>query len=162
MIVSRSEKTEEAFVKFTDMLKYMYNNPTEEKIGLEKELEYIDNYIGFQELRHNGHTKVEWTCSVDNSSLQIPPMLLITFVENAFKYGSSSSRDCTIEINAEMRQGRFLFETRNRIMHSPKDGRHGIGIENCRSRLDLLYPERYELEVSRTDDVFNVRLMIDL
>ena len=162
MIVSRSEKTEEAFVKFTDMLKYMYNNPTEEKIGLEKELEYIDNYIGFQELRHNGHTKVEWTCSVDNSSLQIPPMLLITFVENAFKYGSSSSRDCTIGINAEMQQGRFLFETRNRIMHSPKDGRHGIGIENCRSRLDLLYPGKYELEVSQPDDMFNVRLMIDL
>lgn len=161
MIVSRSEKTEEAFIKFTDMLKYVYNNPTEDKISVEKEMEYIGNYIEFQELRHNGHTKVEWTCSMEDPSAQIPPMLLITFVENAFKYGSSSSRDCKIGIKADVSDGKLIFETQNRIMKRP-EGSSGIGIENCRGRLELLYPGRYSLEVIEKDDMFNVRLVIEL
>ena len=162
MIVSRSEKAEEAFVKFTDMLKYMYDNPTAEKISLEKEMEYIDNYVEFQELRHNGHTKVEWVCSIENPTLLIPPMLLITFVENAFKYGSSSSRDCTISIRASEHDGRLLFETENRIMKRPSESQKGIGLENCRNRLELLYPGRYELSISENEDIYKVRLMIEL
>jgi len=162
MIVSRSDKTEEAFVKFTDMLKYMYDNPTVEKISLEKEMEYIDNYVEFQELRHNGHTKVEWVWCIDNPSCQIPPMLLITFVENAFKYGSSSSRDCTISIKASEHEGRLLFETQNRIMKQPLESQKGIGLENCRNRLELLYPERYELSISENEDIYKVRLLIEL
>ena len=162
MIVSRSEKTEEAFVKFTDMLKYMYDNPVAEKISLGKEVEYIGNYVEFQELRHNGHTKVEWGCSIDNPSCLIPPMLLITFVENAFKYGSSSSRDCTISIKASEHEGRLIFETENRIMKRPLESKRGIGLENCRNRLELLYPERYELSISENGDIYKVRLVIEL
>ena len=162
MIVSRSEKTEEAFVKFTDMLKYMYDNPVAEKISLGKEVEYIGNYVEFQELRHNGHTKVEWGCSIDNPSCLIPPMLLITFVENAFKYGSSSSRDCTISIKASEHDGRLVFETENRIMKRPLESQRGIGLENCRNRLELLYPERYELSISENGDIYKVRLVIEL
>ncbi len=162
MIVSRSENTEEAFIKFTDMLKYMYNNPTEDMISLDKELEYIGNYIDFQELRHNGHTRTEWTCRVSDGSAQIPPMLLITFVENAFKYGSSSSRDCTVRINAVVEDGRLVFETENQIMKRPPAGQNGIGIENCRNRLELLYPERYALDINDDGDMFKVRLTIEL
>lgn len=162
MIVSRSDKTEEAFVKFTDMLKYMYNNPTEEKISISKELEYIGNYIDFQELRLNGHTKVDWNSTIDSPSFQIPPMLLITFVENAFKYGSSSSRDCEIAISAGLDGGHFVFETRNHVMRRRDDGKKGIGIENCRSRLDLLYHDRYSLDVREEDEVFTVRLDMEL
>lgn len=162
MIVSRSDKTEEAFIKFTEMMKYMYNTPTEEKISVEKEMEYIGNYIDFQALRHNGHTVVDWKCSMDDSSVQIPPMLLITFVENAYKYGSSSSKDCRIRINAEVAGGRLVFETENKVMKRPAEGRSGIGIENCRGRLDLLYPDKYSLDVVEREDVFNVRLVIEL
>lgn len=162
MIVSRSDRTEEAFIKFTDMLKYMYNNPVEERISMEQEMEYIGNYIDFQELRHNGHTKVEWKCILDDPDRQIPPMLLITFVENAFKYGSSSSSDCRIAINAELCEGILVFETENRIMRRPSEGTTGIGIENCRARLELLYPDKYTLDIRQDDDMFRVRLTMQL
>jgi len=162
MIVSGSERTEEAFVKFTEMLKYMYDNPTEDKISIAKEFEYIGNYVDFQSLRHNGHTMVEWMCCVDNASVQIPPMLLITFVENAFKYGSSSSHDCTIKIMACVKDGVLVFETENAVMTRPPTGKNGIGIENCRSRLELLYPGRYVLEVGEDNGVFKVRLTVEL
>lgn len=162
MIVSRSDRTEEAFIKFTDMLKYMYNNPVEERISVEEEMEYIGNYIDFQELRHNGHTKVEWKCTLDDPGRQIPPMLLITFVENAFKYGSSSSSDCYIAISAELCDGRLVFETENRIMRKPVEETTGIGIKNCRNRLELLYPGHYTLDIEQDDNKFKVRLMLEL
>lgn len=162
MIVSRSEKAEEAFVKFTDMLKYMYDNPTEEKIALGKEMEYIGNYIDFQTLRHNGHTAVDWECNVNDDSLQIPPMLLITFVENTFKYGSSSSRDCRVVIRAEEKDKRLVFETENQVMRNKSGRDAGIGIENSRNRLDLLYPGRYTLDIKEEGRVFKVKLVIEL
>lgn len=162
MIVSKSDKAEEAFVKFTDMLKYMYHNPTAEKISVEKEMEYIGNYIEFQELRHNGHTKVEWKCSLDEPNRQIPPMLLITFVENAFKYGSSSSSDCRISIEAELKNGKLTFRTENRIMKRSAESERGIGMENCRNRLELLYPEAYSLDVKEEGDMFKVKLIVAL
>ena len=162
MIVSRSENAEAAFIKFTEMLKYMYDNPTEEKIALEKEMDYICNYIDFQALRHNGHTTVEWKCDVDDGSVQIPPMLLITFVENAFKYGSSSTRDCSIVIGAEVKDRRLVFETENRIMKHPSEKDAGIGIENSRSRLELFYHDRYSLDIREEDGLFKVKLTVEL
>ena len=83
-------------------------------------------------------------------------------MENAFKYGSSSSRDCTISIKASEHEGRLLFETENRIMKRPLESQRGIGLENCRNRLELLYPERYELSISENEDVYKVRLLIEL
>ena len=162
MIVSRSDRTEDAFIRFTEMLKYMYDSPLEEHISIGKEMEYIGNYIDFYALRHNGHTYVDWRCDIDDPSVQIPPMLLITFVENAFKYGSSSSRDCRIRIAAQLKDRRLVFETENVVMNRPPDGQGGIGMENCRNRLELLYPDGYTLDVYEKNDVFNVRLTVEL
>lgn len=162
MIVSHSDNTEEAFIKFTEMLKYVYNNPGEDRIEVGKEVEYIGNYIDFQGLRHNAHTKVEWYASIDDHSRQIPPMLLITFVENAFKYGSSSSKDCLIRIRAEVKDGKLFFETENQVMKQPAEGMTGIGLENCRKRLDLLYPDKYELSILQKDGIFSVNLVVEL
>lgn len=162
MIVNRSEKTEEAFVRFTDMLKYMYNNSVEDNISIGTELEYIGNYIEFQNLRNNGRTKVEWNSVIDDPSVRIPSMLLITFVENAFKYGASSSRDCVIRISARLENRVLVFETENRIMRRPEDDRKGIGLENSRNRLELLFPERYVLDLHEEQDTFALKLEIRL
>lgn len=162
MIVSRSENTEEAFVKFTDMMKYMYDNSLEDTVNIGRELEYIGNYIEFQELRHNGHTKVEWISSTDDPSVRIPSMILITFVENAFKYGSSSSRDSYIKVKAELKDRELRFETENRVIRRSDDGRRGIGLDNCRNRLELLYPGKYSLDIKEEADIFRLKLMIEL
>lgn len=162
MIVSRSESTEEAFIKFSDMLKYMYDHPTDDLIDVEREFEYIGNYIDFQELRHNGRTHVEWNSDVDDQGASIPPMLLITFVENAFKYGSSSSQDCRIKINAHVSNRMLVFETVNQIMRKSTGSNGGIGIKNCRNRLDLLYPDRYTLDIKEDNDYYHVKLTIEL
>ena len=162
MIVNKSESTEEAFIKFSDMLKYMYDHPADDTISVQREFEYIGNYIDFQELRHNGRTAVEWDAVVDDLEAKIPPMLLITFVENAFKYGSSSSKNCRICITAQVRDGRLTFETLNQIMKKPSGPNEGIGIKNCRNRLELLYPGRYSLDINEDNNCYRVKLIVEL
>lgn len=91
-------------------------------------------------------------------------MILITFVENAFKYGSSPDEDCTILIRIVVENGTLLFETENTIMKKKKDKSSSIGIENCRKRLQLLYPDRFSLITLENEEKreFKTRLTIQL
>lgn len=96
LVLSGSDKTESAFVKFSGILRYMYSQSGSELIPAERELDYIHQYVDLQQLRLNRHTQVELVLDVADKQVLIPPMILITFVENAFKYGTSSDTDCTI------------------------------------------------------------------
>ncbi len=162
MIITGSEKTEEAFSRFTDMLRYMYDFPMADKVSMRREVEYIGNYIGFQSLRYGDGVRVEWNVSIDDDSIAIHPMILINFIENAFKFGASSCEESYIEARAEMSDRHMVFEVRNSIVNRSNEGQVGIGIENCRRRLELLYNGRYSLDISEKDDVYNVRLELDL
>ena len=162
MIVSGSQRTEEAFVKFSDILKYIYDSTGQDLVDMERELDYIGNYIDFQAMRYGSCTQVEWDRTIEDKGVKIPPMILITFVENAFKYGASSTKACRIGIRTSVAGGVLRFETENRVMRRPESGKKGIGIGNCRQRLELLYKDRYDLEMTEKEGVFRVRLSIEL
>ena len=161
MIITRSEKTEDAFIKFSDILKYMYSQAEKDTISISEEIRYLKEYIDLQELRLNGHTRIDLDIRANDDDLQVPTMLLITFVENAFKYGTSSSKDCSILIRLQEKDGILLFETVNDIMKRGKDGT-GIGLSNCRKRLDVLYHNRYQLETREENGKYQVHLSIHL
>ena len=163
LVLCRSEHTESAFVKFSNILRYMYSQIGEEKISLEQEFAYISQYVDLQKLRLNRHTEVELKESVDEGETLIPPMILITFVENAFKYGTSSEEDCKIKIAIELKEGILTFETENRIMrHREKNEDVAIGLENCRKRLNLMYGDRYELKNYAERGTYYTYLKMDL
>lgn len=162
MIVSGSERTEEAFISFTDMLKYMYDYPTADKVSIGREIEYVGNFIRFQSFRYGDMTTVEWKHDVDDPSAEIPPMILIVFIENAFKYGASSSVPCRIEASAVVKDGHLHFEVSNMVIDRETGIRSGIGVDNCRSRLNLLYSGRYSIDMGEKDGLYNVILDIDL
>lgn len=162
LVLSGSDKTESAFVKFSGILRYMYSQSGSELIPAERELEYIRQYVELQKLRLNGHTHVELEVEVTDGQVLVPSMLLITFIENAFKYGTSSEVDCTVRICVRVDDHRLLFETENMVMRFREDGLHGIGIENCRKRLELLYPGRYELKAGAENGIYRVSLDIRL
>lgn len=163
LVLCQSEHTESAFVKFSNILRYMYSQIGAEKIPLEQEIEYIGQYIDLQKLRLNRHTVVEFYHSVDDGSTLIPPMIFITFVENAFKYGTSSELDCKVEITMEQKEGILTFNTKNRIIRQrEKEENAPIGIENCRKRLDRLYGSRYKLENYAEDGIYYTHLEIIL
>lgn len=162
MIVTGSERTEDAFVRFTDILKYMYDYPTADKVSIGREIEYIGNYIEFQSFRYGDCTEVYWNVDMDETSGALPPMILVTFIENAFKYGASSSVGCRIDASAVIKDRHLHFKVSNRILNRREDGREGIGIENCRKRLDLLCFGKYVLDIKEDNDMYNVMLDLEL
>lgn len=162
LVLSGSDKTESAFVKFSGILRYMYSQSGSELIPAERELDYIHQYVDLQQLRLNRHTQVELTLDVADRQVLIPPMILITFVENAFKYGTSSDTDCTVRIHIRVDENNLRLETENAVMRRREGESQGIGIANCRKRLELLYPGRYDLQTGEADGRYRTLLNIRL
>lgn len=162
LTLSKSDRTESAFVKFSNILHYMYTQTDRKLIPLADEWAYIRQYVDLQRLRLNPHTQVELTEEIDNDRASVPPMLFITFVENAFKYGISSETDCSIRIRLCLHEGVLVFTTENAVMQHRKETKPGIGIENCRKQLQLLFPGRFDLQTSEQDEIYRVRLTIRL
>lgn len=162
LMISRSENAEPAFVKFAELLRYMYANSTQDKTSLGKEINYISEYIDLQLLRLNEHTEVHFTHQEDDTSIEIAPMILITFIENTFKYGTSSYSDSVVIIDIQVDNGILTLMTQNQIQKKIVTSKEGIGISNCRKRLDLLYRNAYSLDIAKTEDFYKVVLTVKL
>lgn len=152
LLITRSDRTEAALERFINLTKYMYNNANREFIPLEDEAEYIGQYVALQKLRLNGFAEVSFTYRAENAAMAVPPMMLITFVENAFKYGISSNEPCFIRIRMTQAGGTLRFEVENSVFERRTEVSKRMGIENCRRRLALLYPENHTLEVGPAKD----------
>lgn len=163
LVVTKSDRAEEAFILFTNQMKYIYSNGSADRVELSSEIEYIEQYIELQKMRMNEHTQVEYRCSeaAQTSSLNIAPMLLITFVENIFKHGLSTHSHSLLRIDIDLVDGVLTMTTDNPIVNSAKE-RSGIGVANCRERLELLYPKRYKLHIRQSEKSYNLSLSIKL
>lgn len=162
LILAKSDLTEQAFVKFADMVHYMYTDAVQETICLRKEITYIQHYIDLQSLRLTDKTRVVFSTDTDNDMVQIPPMLLITFVENAFKYGSSTTQESEIEIHLYYRRGTFQFTTKNTVLYQTTTNETQLGLENCRNRLEMFYPQQFTLETEEKNNEYLLTLTINL
>ena len=164
LVIGTSEKAEDAFVKFTELLKYAYVTADNDWVTIDDELNYLNNYIDLERIRLDEHTQVECDFCIDDPSTAIPPMIFLTFVENAFKYGSSTSRHCRILIRLHVSHGHLLFETRNDIVRHADEFRTAMpqGTSNCRSRLAVLFPGRHTISLSEEGGTFHVLLHINL
>ena len=145
--------------KFISMMRYIHTSSNRDLVPLSEESEYIREYVDVQSLRLNDMTKVVLGIDIHNGSLLIPPMLLVTFVENCFKHGVSPVQKSCILISLSEHNGNLAFTTSNKIFPVKRIGEH-MGIENCRKRLELLYPGKYELTVTNNRDIYNVSLQI--
>lgn len=161
LVICRSEHTESAFMSFSNILRYTYAHVGEDWVPIEQELEYIRQYVDLQKLRLNRHTTVEMITEVDDPKRQIPPMILITFVENAFKYGTSSEVDCEIRIQMVVQQGHLVFTTQNAVMREREEENTAVGLENCKKRLELIFKEGYTLSTQKEKGIYRVRLTIE-
>lgn len=163
LVISKSDRAERAVGMFADMLQYMYRHTKDETIPLGEEASYISHYIDLQQLRTTPNTTIVWETDIEDENLAVAPMLLITFVENAFKYGVSPCKKSVIEIRLSYRKddGILRFRTRNTVVGpSSAEDASLVGIDNCRLRLNLLYPERHVLEAMERDGIFCVDLDI--
>jgi two-component system, LytTR family, sensor kinase len=163
LALTKSDMTPEAVMKLSDMMHYVIQDSHAEKVPLEMEVQYIRDYVELQQLRLNHNVDLRLEISGDFGSGQIPPMILIPFVENAFKYGTSSHERATISVGIRAEKDVLDFSVTNQIFPGRKNSEtFGIGIRNTKKRLSLIYPGKHALTISNSGKVFNVNLNIHL
>ena len=163
-----AERTGEGIQKLGDMMRFMLHENTQDKISLTREVEYLNNYIDLQKLRtsRSGDIKIEAHIEEQLNSLQITPMLLIPFIENAFKHGISLQQPSYIKMTLQTKERTLFFDVSNSIYikadNDPEKLKSGIGLENVKQRLALLYPEKHELIIRESANEFFVHLTLHL
>lgn len=166
LMITQSQKAETAFMQFIDLIKYMYTKATQDTVNIEEEAEYISQYIELQKNRiDEKRTHIYYSYSADESAknTRIAPMILITFIENALKYGASSHIESDIIISLKVNNDTLTLFTENHTVNpKPENKEPGIGIANCKKRLELLYPGKHNLEISNTNGIFTVNLILKL
>jgi len=160
----KSDMLEPSLLKLADLLRYMLYEQEEEKCTVGKEITYLQSYIELQQLRFGEDAKMNLDVSIENPDCEIEPMLLIPFVENAFKHGIGMVEKPFIEIALKVKEKQLLFKVVNNYtkQKSSKDKSSGIGLENVKNRLQLLYPGKYTLVINDKDGIFTVELKIGL
>lgn len=164
----KAERTSEGIQKLGDMMRFMLHENNRDFIQMDKEIEYLRNYIDLQKLRTQSSPQILIKDNISEKSCdhQIAPMLLIPFVENAFKHGISLEETSWIKINLECSADYIFFEVRNSIHtktgDDPEKSKSGIGFKNVQERLKLLYPDRFQLSVDDNSEEFYVRLSIKI
>ena len=159
------EETQEAIMQLSDLLRYAMYESNKPKVRLDGEVEFMRNYINLMKLRCNEMTEVNAQFKIHNAQLEVAPLLFISLVENAFKHGMNSNAPAMIDIRLEQQDDTLVFTCGNTNNPKPTKDRSGsgIGIENTRRRLDLLYPGRYTWEQTITpENIYHVKITIRL
>ena len=159
--VTNDVHTAESILKLSNIMRYVTDDATENFVSLQKEMDFITDYIALQKLRLGNKTTVNFTSSGDLENKSIAPLILITFIENVFKYGSSNSEPSGISINLKADDNSINFSCRNKLFpYKPQLERTGIGIINTKKRLEHLYPGKYLLNVKKEEGFYSVHLVI--
>ncbi len=155
-----SDKLASAIIKLSDLMRYMLHESTDGKVALQKEVEYLHNYIDIFRLRFEQHFFVDFTIEGSLNGQRVASLVLIQFVENALKHGVVNDPEAPVRISLQLGGSQLCFEVTNRIGTQQKDHTTGIGLANVRRRLDLLYPNAYNLEIQKTDHTYHTRLLL--
>lgn len=153
----------ETLSKFSDMLRYQLYECNGKEIAIEKEIQYLKNYVELQKLRKDEHYDIQFTHSEELKNFTVSPLLLLPFIENAFKHVSNTSdRKNTITIELKKSENQFQLIVFNTKDPKPISGNGGIGLKNVQRRLELLYPNRHDLMITEQPETFRVQLTLTL
>ena len=164
LIEKNNTAARNALHKFSEMLRYQLYEMNDDKIPIEKEINYLHDYVDLQKLRNESNYNVSFICPPAVSGFFIEPLLLIPFVENTFKHISHfKDQPNFIRIELDRIDGQMYFEAENSTEPPGHTGDHqGIGLNNVKRRLALLYPGRHWLEITGTEHCFKVTLRIKI
>ncbi len=159
--LTQSKYLDAFILKLSSLVKYTYSHAESDMVRIGDEMSYLQDYIDLQCARLSSNGSIHFTQHLDDEEKLIPPMLLITFIENAFKYGVSSTEDYEIYIHIEQTSHQFIFTTHNTI-HNRKKSSSGLGLENCRKRLELIYGDSFLLKNHEDGDQYHTYLSLSL
>lgn len=160
----KSDKTEDAVVKLSTLLRYILYHTNEAKVLLIQEIKHLEDYIELQKMRLTERTSVHFRCDGEIHNFRIEPLIYIPFVENAFKYGVHNSRNSEINISIKVIDKHLTFVVENTVFESniPSNEDSGIGIQNVQRRLEMFYPALHDLKIEQQEGKFLVNLKIEL
>jgi two-component system LytT family sensor kinase len=162
--LKHSDQAPEVILKLSDLMSYMLYESTAPLVSLAKEIDYLRNYLDVEQLRFGKRLSVSFTISGLIKEANIPPMVLILFLENSFKHGFKNNISrIQLTIFLQVADGHLFFRVENPVSEEENaGGNNGIGLKNVRRRLDLLYGNRYTLDIREADSIFIVSLKIPL
>jgi len=158
----KSDKAPEAILKLSEIMRYMLYESNDEKVSLEEEINYLQNYIELQKLRVKEHVYLELRINIDNYQHRIMPLLVISFLENVFKHGVATDKEHPIRITVEVQNNRLHFKAQNKKNKLNKDKSGGIGLTNLKRRLELGYPNKHTFIVQDNEDFYSSELFVYL
>lgn len=160
--IEQSEQTPSAITKLSGMMRYVLSDAGSNMVPVQRELDYIRDYIALQQLRFGDAVPVSFQLKGQATGQQIAPLILITFVENAFKHGVNAAESSDISIEITLHEKQLLFTAFNNKVTVQHDDNGGLGIENTKQRLQLVYPGRHTLTINDTPAYFSVSLILQL
>lgn len=155
------EKAKESIEEFSKMMRILLYEGDAPTIPLERELDFIEHFVSLMRLRYPENAlRIDTVFPKDQGSAVVPPLVMASFVENAFKHGVSYSEESFIRVKVELQDGRVVFHCINSSHPAEADERHGIGLENIKKRLTLLYGNLYTLSIDEEGGFYDVLLAV--
>ena len=164
MAIRKSDNTANAILQLSGLMRYSLLDAKSDLVYLRDEFTYINDYIALQRSRLGNSIQLEFSEEGDCADLQIAPLLIIPFIENAFKHGVNAEENSSIFIRLLIRQQVLDVEVKNNKvqLHDQHIEKSGLGIENTQKRLELIYPSKHQLKITDLPDTFSVHLSIHL
>jgi LytS/YehU family sensor histidine kinase len=163
LVYSGSARATEVIIRLSNIMRYMIYDANKEKVLLKKEIAYMRDYIHLESIRLNQQFTINFDCHGENDSVEIAPLIMLTFLENAFKHGVSDQQpDCRIDVKVDVQGDTICYAVSNKKIKNPgnKPLRSGFGLNNVIKRLQLSYPEKYTLDIRDESDYYKVSLTL--
>jgi hypothetical protein len=163
LVYKQAATAPEAVLRLASLMRYMIYESNASLVPLSRELTYLQDYVGLQQLRYKKAPVVDLAIKGDTASYQIAPLLFIHLLENAYKHSPARLEPGAIKVGLEIIENTLIFRIQNPVNKKPGNALEepgGIGLQNVRKRLDLLYPGRHHLEINSTGETFYINLTI--
>lgn len=162
LALQKSDLTADSILKLTELLDYLVYQANKEKVALSKEVELLKSYLDLEKLRYGDKLQLNADFSAINENIKVSPLILLPFVENCFKHGGAAGNGIFwINLKLKVYNGKFVFNIEN-SKKKKKDAtvNGGLGLENIRQRLALIYPKSHRMKIDEGEDFFGVRLEV--
>ena len=157
-----AEKAKSTILELSKMMRFILYEGDKKGVPLTREFDFIRNYVTLMKLRYTDKVRIAVQLPDEAPDKQIPPLMLITFIENAFKHGISYQHESFINVEVNITDNKLLFTCRNSKADKPNQEKGGVGLTNVKKRLNLLYDHNYTLRIDDEADIYNVQLTIPL
>ena len=156
------EQAKDTILELSKMMRFVLYEGNKKDVPISREFDFIRHYVALMQLRYTEKVKITLDMPQESPDRQIPPLILITFIENAFKHGISYQRESFIDINVAVEGEKLKFKCSNSKADQANEEKGGVGLDNVRKRLNLLYDNNYTLDINDTPDIYHVELVIPL